>query len=324
MTPTGPDGEWIKDEALMAENRRLRGERRVKRMRAEAVDRAKAKIAVPHVGLAAYFTVPPSEDPTRSARIAELLVDRRWPWLPWWASYTAWDKRQDGTSKRVGGINGVTPLLATLARRDLMTLRLNRAAGRDNFTSVALSLDEHSAKRGDPLTLWITCKTIDLPKGKSFAEFLALAHELILAVGADHATLGAWPTYNQAIHDTWLIRTIVDTPRGDTNLGLPADFDMQMDLLAKWRHKVGRTYARHPRWGTYLHADHVAAIGGVEQIRAVVAPARIEAVGALTYVQLTESIDTALTPEAEHKRHALQALMTPILLGAPVPPPSAP
>jgi hypothetical protein len=58
MTPTGPDGEWIKDEALMAENRRLRVERRVKRMRAEAVDRAKAKIAVPHVGLAAYFTVP--------------------------------------------------------------------------------------------------------------------------------------------------------------------------------------------------------------------------------------------------------------------------
>lgn len=63
-------------------------------------------------------------------------------------------------------------------------------------------------------------------------------------------------------------------------------------------------------------AGHVAAIGGVARIAAEVAPAVIQPVGALTYVQLTGSIDTALTPEAGAKRRALEALMAPILVGA--------
>lgn len=314
----------MKDEAKIAENRRLRHERQAKRLRAEAVAREKAKLPVPHVGLAAYFTAPPSDDAARVARLADLLVDRRWPWLPWWASYSAWDKRQDGKSVRVGGVNGVAPLLAALARRDLTRLWLDRTAGRDNFTSVALSLNVHAAAQGDPLTLWVTCKSVDLPKGKSFTDFLALAHELILAVGANHATLGAWPTFNQAVSDTWLTRMVLDTPRGDINLGLPADFAAQIDLVGTWRRDVGGTYARHPRWGTYLHAAHVAAIGGVEKVRAVVDPARIDTIGPLMYIQLTDSIESALTAEAGEKRGALQTLMAPILVGAPVPPPPVP
>ena len=110
--------------------------------------------------------------------------------------------------------------------------------------------------------------------------------------------------------------------RGDFDLGLPEAFRAQLDAVGSHLRQIGRAYARHPRWGTYLHAEHLAAIGGVDRVRAEVAPARIEPVGALTYLQLTDSIDTALTPEAGAKRRALEALMAPILVGAPLPPPA--
>jgi hypothetical protein len=156
-----------------------------------------------------------------------------------------------------------------------------------------------------------------LPVGKSFDAFLTLLHELVVTVEAEHAILGAWPTYAMARSDTGLTRMLLDTPAGDINLGLPLDFDAQRALVAEHSDRVGHAYARHPRWGTYLHAGHLAAIGGVEKIVAEVAPAVIQPIGALTYVQLTDSIDTALTPEAGAKRRALEALMAPILVGAP-------
>lgn len=110
---------------------------------------------------------------------------------------------------------------------------------------------------------------------------------------------------------------VLDTARGDTPLDdLPADLDQQTDLLQLWWKKLGRTCARHPRWGTYLNSVHVAAIGGVERIRAEVQPARLEAVGELTYIQLTDSIETGMSALAGERRRKLQALMAPILLGA--------
>lgn len=272
----------------------------------------------PHVGLAAYFERPVWREPALAQHLAALLVDKRWPWIPWWASYSGLHKRDDLSSVRVGGKNGTTPLIRGFAADHLSKLRMNRAKGGSNFTSLMLDLDR-SLEDWNPFQLLITCRSAELPAGKSFADWITLAHDLVNAVGARHATLGAWPTFDMAIGDTWLIRTVLDTPRGDINLGLPADFDDQMSLMSKWKHKLGRVYARHPRWGTYLHADHVAAIGGVERIRAEVEPARIDPVGALTYIQLTDTIESALTAEAGGKRRALQALMAPILLGAPLP-----
>ena len=276
----------------------------------------------PHVGLAAYFERAVWRDAARAERIAALLVDPRWPWIPWWASYSGLHKRDDRSSVRVGGKNGVTPLVRGFASDKVSALRMNRARGDSNFTSLMLDLDR-TIEEWDPFRLLITCRSAELPAGKSFEDWVALAHELITAVGALHATIGAWPTFDMAIGDTWLTRIILDTPKRDINLGLPPDFDEQMSLMSKWKHKLGRVYARHPRWGTYLHAGHVAAIGGVERIRAEVAPARVDAVGELTYIQLTATIDTALTSEAGVKRRALQTLMAPILLGAPLPPGAA-
>lgn len=274
----------------------------------------------PHIGLAAYFASPVWRDPERVRKIAGLLVDPRWPWVPHWASYSGVHKRDDRPSVRVGGTaNGTEPLVIGMLNPKMSRLRMNRARGDKNFTSVSLDLgrdDQEEWGYEAPLQLWITCRSAELPPDKSIDEWLTLAHDLVSEVGALNATLGAWPTFDMAIHDTWRVRTILDTPRGDHNLGLPADFETQIDLLAKWEKFLGRTYARHPRWGTYLNAEHVAAIGGVERIRAEVQPARIDPVGELTYIQLTASIDTGLTAEAGEKRRRLQELMAPILLGA--------
>lgn len=301
--------EWVRDDAKIAENRRLRSERFNARRIVEARRRARDRTLRPQVGIAAYYAAPPSADPARASRLVDLLIDRRWPWVPCWASYSAWDKRQDGKSVRV---SGVEPLRAILARRDLTRLHMRRAVDGESVATLALELDT-KATSGILSSLAITCRQIDLPPGASFAAFLSLVHELIAALGAEHATLALWPTHTEAADDAWLMRTILDTARGSFHLGVPADFRAQIDRMQTRRRTLGRTVARYPRWGTYLHAEHVAAIGGVEQIRATVAPARIEAIGALTYVQLTETIDGALTAESEEKRRTLQSLMAPIL-----------
>ena len=220
---------------------------------------------------------------------------------------------------RVGGTHGHAALRDAIADPTYFRLDTNRATGESNFASVSLDLDRQAAARGDALKLWVICRTTDLPTGKSFERFTTLLHDLVAAVGAEHAVLGAWPTRDMAVADTWLGRMILDTPTGDINLGLPPDFDAQRELTSSHRDRLGHDYARHPRWGTYLHAGHVAAIGGVARIAAEVAPAVIQPVGALTYVQLTASIDTALTPDAGAKRRALEALMAPILVGASAP-----
>jgi hypothetical protein len=277
----------------------------------------------PHVGLAAYFTHTFVRDRVRVERVAELLVDSRWPWIPWWAEFSGIHKRDDRTSVRVGGKNGIEPLVNGLMSPRLRTLYMDRAKGDKNFTSVRLPFDpeieDPSAEA--PYKLWITCRSAELPEGKTFADWITLAHDLVAAVGALNATLGAWPTYDLAIGDTWLTRVILDTAKGDIPLNdPPGEFMTQRELLKRWSHKLGRTYARHPRWGTYLNATHVAAIGGVERIRAEVQPARIDPVGDLTYIQLTDAIETGMSPQAGERRRKLQALMDPILLGAGQPP----
>ena len=279
----------------------------------------------PHVGLAAYFPHTFVRDRGVVERVAELLVDSRWPWVPWFASFVGIHKRDDRTSVRVGGKNGVEPLVNGMTSSRLGTLYMNRAKGDKNFTSVCLPFDpeieDPSAEA--PYKLWITCRSAELPEGKRFEDWIALAHELLDTLGVLNATIGAWPTFDHAIRDTWLTRMILDTPKGDMPLNdLPADFEAQISLLQRWWKKIGRTYARHPRWGTYLNAGHVAAIGGVDRIRDVVQPARIDAVGELTYIQLTESIETGMSAEAGDRRRKLQALMEPILLGAGATPPT--
>jgi len=279
-----------------------------------------------HVGLAAYCPHRVARDPAVVERVAKLLVDPRWPWIPWYASFQGVHKRDDRSAVRVGGKNGFAALVEGMSSPRLSTLRMDRARGDSNFTSVQLPFDarQETWGREAPYAVWITCRSAALPAGKSFDAWLTLAHELVATLGALTGTIGAWPTFDLAIRDTWRTRMVLDTPRGDLPPNpLPADLDPQIAPPGEWQKTLGLTYARHPRWGTYLHARHIAAIGGVERIRAEVAPAKIEAVGELTYIQLTESIETAMTAVSGEKRLRLQALMAPIIVGAGQPPAAA-
>lgn len=268
-----------------------------------------------HVGLVAYVSRPTWTTPERAQELAALLTDARWPWLPWWASFSGKHRRDDLKSIRVGGKNGSTPLLNGLLSEKLSMLYMNRARGDGNFTSVALNLnrDLENPTHETPYQLRVTCRSSQLPDGRQFSSFISLAHDLVQATGSVHAVMGAWPTFDWAICDSWTMRMVLDTSAGDKNLGLPERFGEQLAMASKWHLFFGRTYARHPRWGNYLNDTHLAAIGGVDRIRMEVAPALIQRVGQLTYVQLTSSIDTAMSAEAGAKRDRLEALMEPIL-----------
>lgn len=84
------------------------------------------------------------------------------------------------------------------------------------------------------------------------------------------------------------------------------------------------TFAREPEWGTFLQRRHADGIGGTAAIQAAVEPHALLELGELVYVQVTPYAD-ALTPTAEAKRDALEALMRPVLDGpSSRPPRSAP
>ena len=67
-----------------------------------------------HLGLAAYFSDPVWTDADRVRRVASLFVDKRWPWIPWWASASGVHRRDDRSMKRVGGKNGIAPIVDIL------------------------------------------------------------------------------------------------------------------------------------------------------------------------------------------------------------------
>ena len=114
--------------------------------------------------------------------------------------------------------------------------------------------------------------------------------------------------------DTTLGSIVLDSRgRGEIDLGPGAEFIAQNRRANYWRDKLGGTYVRHPRWGTYLRRAHVDQIGGTDRIRERVAPAKIVELGALVFVQLTERFDDALSAEADARRRAFEELLAPIV-----------
>lgn len=278
----------------------------------------------PQVGFAGYFSAPLWSN-QKLERVASLLTDPRWPWPLMSARFKGLHKRDDH-AVRLRKDGGASALLPQMTSPKLDTVYLNHSRGDGNFAAASMDLGRSGEDWGHEAVynLRVTCRYVELPKGKSFGSWLELLHELATIAGVANAVLGAWPSYEWAVSDTWLTRVVLDTPTKEIQLSPPARLDEQHDLISVWRKFLGRTYARHPRWGTYLNAAHLAAIGGVERVQAEVAPAVITPLGELTYLQLTPSIETAMSTEAEQKRQALEALMAPILLGAPRPTPTSP
>ena len=158
-----------------------------------------------------------------------------------------------------------------------------------------------------------------LPTGHAIEGWLTLVHELMVAVDVGNAVMPVWPTASAVLADTTFGSIVVDSRwRGEIDLGPSPDFKVRNHRENYWREKLGGTYVRAPRWGTYLRKTHIDQVGGLDRIIAIVEPAKIVDLGAIVFVQLTERLDEAMSAECETKRRAFDAVLAPL-----APPPTA-
>ena len=257
-----------------------------------------------YAALAAYLE-DPVRDPALAERVGALMFDERWPWLPWYLSYDGIDRPYDRASTRVNGKTGPAALA-----EGLLDAKLDRARLRRTVDGVAVSEAELDLGRiGQwPFEFLMVTRVANLPPGKTGEAWLALVHDLLRELSPRNAVLGIWPAYSPAHSDALKMRIVLDTRWSQHELGVvPTSADPTAS------HLIGRRYARYPRWGTYLKDEHLAAIGGADRVRAEVEPFAIERIGSVTYIQLTEAIETAMTPLAGERRRRLETLMAPIL-----------
>lgn len=134
---------------------------------------------------------------------------------------------------------------------------------------------------------------------------ITLLHELTQLVRAPHAVVIAAPDEDRILalqYGTGEYRAgdAVDSPRHE------------VERLRRQRVLVGNKYVRPAHWGTYRNAEHVAAVGGRRRIEEVVRPPVHIDVGELLYVQLSERVEDALTPDTLVRWRAFVELLEPI------------
>lgn len=262
------------------------------------------------VGLHCVFAEPLNSVPERVERLAELIIDPRWPWelsllrlgiVPGQQI----DRERKRNLPRTQSLGLVQQALSAYEVSDVGVScsaqeRLNHAwmyvhTGRNVIPGSAY-----------PLELRAFCRAEWMPEQKPIGPWLALLHELVRAVGAVHGVVVV--ADEDSVHDEVFLIT---TTRDGVRLNPRADEIDQISGSGLARHELGRRFVRHPRWGTYLRADHVAAVGGRAKIAAI-SPAVLVDVGDLLYVQLTESLETADSPEGTAKQRTLADLLAPI------------
>ena len=262
------------------------------------------------VGMHCVFDQPLDAVAGRIERIAALAFDPRWPWVPgrlrlWWVPGMQSDRprKQRATKESLRG---------ALTATDVDQVGVIRHRNeRDNHSWLYVHTG-HRIIPGTaryPFEVRAFCRAEWLPEGASIKEWLSVLHALVEAVGAVHGVVVIED--EDVIHDeVWLIVTIRDDVRVNPRW-------KEIDRISgsgPARHGLGERFVRHPRWGTYLRPEHVAAIGGRERIAEVVQPAELREVGELLYVQLTASPETATSPDALAKQRAFTELVAPILV----------
>ena len=258
------------------------------------------------------FYHEPLADRQAVRRMAELILDDRWPWPMRWARFAQRVKPLWSTD-RLGGKRGIDPLVDSMLNPRRTTMRayfspkdaVNTASIRVNLAG-----DEFSPAWDDSFQVRGAVRVHDLPPGKQIDAWLGLTNDMLGLLKVDHAIITVFRTYWQVWGDVSLSRIVIDN-RGqpEIDLGPTGEFNDQNDDLIGHRSRTGRTYVRHPRWGNYWLPEHVEKVGGIERIREAVQPAKIEQVGHLIYIQLLPTMEDALTPAYAEKRHALQAIM---------------
>lgn len=268
-----------------------------------------------HVGFAGYFARPLCTDPVRAARVASLLVDRRWPWPPWWATFAMKERLTQRTrARKVTGARGRDHVLAGIVDPAHWKLELRCSNQQvDNHAHCLVETGPLPSDADYPFAVDGQTRGHELPEGADLMAWIELVHELMVACDVAHGVIPVWPTASACLSDISFMRIVVDTRWGVFDQGPPTDFALQNSRANFWRIELGGTYVRHPRWGTYLSRSHVERIGGLDAIRAAVDGLLVRELGELVFLQLTERPEGALTAEGDRRRRQLEAVMAPIV-----------
>lgn len=265
------------------------------------------------LGFAGYYATRICDDHARAKRIASLLVDVRWPWPPWWAQFWARDTFFTSTrSRKVIGAKGAAFLAEGMTSPEYQRLALYRSATEaDDFSHASLYTGQRviNPEHENPFEVWGLTHGYDLPEEKDLGSWVAMVHELMVAIDVGSATIPVFRGKVSCMNDATMGLRVTLSNVDFT----PPDYPRQNNRAIHAREKLGGTYVRHPRWGNYLGREHIAKIGGLDRIRADVAPAQLIELGNLVFIGLTKDPRDALTADCEKKRAALEALMTPIV-----------
>jgi hypothetical protein len=212
----------------------------------------------------------------RVQHVAELFVDERWPWSPWWVRST---QRSDLTkatrSKRVAGAKGAAHLATTILDPRTATMEFSCRKRGEYLATALLETGRTMVGRDWPyrLTTYGRTRAYALPEGRTIESWISMIHELMTTLDVANAVLPVYAT-DAAVHADLTFSSIILDSRwtGRTDLGPGRTFSEQNSRANWWRSELGASYVRNARWGTYLRDRHVEAIGGLDRIRCEVEP----------------------------------------------------
>lgn len=256
----------------------------------------------------------------RVPRVAELLTDPRWPWQPRlvrpmqapagalypWPGGKIAAKALPGIVEDVLRSDSATGIYLSTSRQD---------EGNHAFLVVDNGTPRTHPDGRIPYTAIGLCR-YPVPAGKSVDPWLALVCELAAVLEAKHGVIWVDPDERYVIARQFVSgsaqpRQAPDHPSNESH------------RINRARRDLGERYVRFPGWATFLRSAHVEAIGGREKLLSTVKPAVVHDVGDLLYIQLSASVDDALTDETQARRRALIELLAPIIVPLPPEPPSA-
>jgi hypothetical protein len=249
-------------------------------------------------------------EPEIAARIADLLVDPRWPWPLNLVRPTPKPGAPDYTWPAGKVAHARLASLALDVLRSDRTLGLHVAASRnDELNHVFAHIDAgHADYTGRPegtalpFEAKLFCRAERVPPDSSLDAWVELLHELVVLLDAPSAVIFARPDERH----TWSLLYGTGSRRSDQPPDHPHNENAR---IAAARRTLGHDRIRPPEWGTYLAPVHVEQVG---RARLVAAVAVARDVGKLLYLQCSERAADAFTDEARARRRALAALLAPV------------
>ncbi len=251
----------------------------------------------------------------RASRVAELLTDPRWPWQPTLVRPMPTPGQPPYAWPR--GKVAARALRATIedVLRSPSTTAIHLAMSRMDPDNNAFAIVDNGSPRAlhegraFPFRAIGLCR-YPVPPPKNIENWLALVRELASVLGAVHGVV--WVDTDERL---LLGRQFVS---GSAHPKKPPDYPgNESHRINHARDALGDRYVRFPGWATFLRSTHVAAAGGRDKLLALVNPPVVHDVGDLLYIQLSASVDDALAPDTEARRHALTELLEPILVPQP-------